>query len=308
MVRRYFVSLLRRCTFFLMAVALGCSAQSKPATDIDRTIERQVRAHFSIPAVVKVTVGERKPSEFSNFDLVTLTFEHNGRSQTSEFLLSKDGKTLARLTKIDLTKDPYAEVMSKIDITGRPWKGAKDAKVVLVNYDDFQCPYCSRMHDTLVNDILKTYGDRVKLVYKDYPLYQIHPWANRASVNANCLGELSNDAYWSFADYLHTNAPEINGQRGTPLQTQFAALDRITLEQGRKFNVDAAKLQACITKQDDTAVRKSVQEAEEIGVQATPTVFVNGRKIDGAVPPEELRAVIEQALRDVETAQPGATK
>ena len=93
---------------------------------------------------------------------------YGGQTQTRELLLSKDGKTLLSVMKMDLTRDPQAEMMAKIDLQGRPVRGNKDAKVTVVVYDDFQCPYCSRMHQTL-NEVLKSYGDRIKVVYKDYP-------------------------------------------------------------------------------------------------------------------------------------------
>ena len=91
------------------------------------------------------------------------------------------------MTKLDLSKDPFAEIMKKIDVSGRPTRGNSQAKVVAVNYDDFECPFCSRMHQTLFPQLLKEYGDRVVFIYKDFPLAEIHPWATHAAVNANCL-------------------------------------------------------------------------------------------------------------------------
>src|SRR5512146_1097839 len=195
--RRFLVSLFKHCLAFLLLLCLGCAAQSATDADLARRIERQVRASFQLPASVQVEVGPRKPSEFTGYDTVALTFSQGDRKQTNDFLVSKDGKTLIRMSKLDITKDPYAETMSKIDVAGRPFRGNKDAKVVIVNYDDFQCPFCTRMHQTLFSDVMETYGDRVKLIYKDFPLYEIHPWAGRAAVDANCLGTQNNDADWA---------------------------------------------------------------------------------------------------------------
>ena len=111
--------------------------------------------------------------------------------------------------------------MSKIDTTGRPTRGAKASKVVVVNFDDFECPYCSRMHQTLFPEILKEYGDRITFIYKDYPLVEIHPWAMHAAIDANCLAAQNNDAYWDFADYIHSNQREISNEK-TP-QARFDA-------------------------------------------------------------------------------------
>jgi len=290
------VTLLRRSILVLVLVCMGCSAQLAPVpSDLTQKIEREVRATYSIPASVKIVVGPLRPSDFANYDALTITIEGEEKKQTYEFLLSKDGKTLARMTKLDLTKDPYAEAMKKIDLNGRPTRGNKDAKVVVVNFDDFQCPFCSRMHQTLFPELLKEYGDRVQFVYKDYPLTEIHPWAVHAAVNANCLASQSNDAYWDFADYIHSNQREVNSEKGR--DAQFAALDRLTLEQGQKHNLDQAKLQACVKAQNDAAIKASMHEAEGVGVSATPTLFVNGEEMDGALPVSEMRAAIDAALQ-----------
>jgi len=82
------------------------------------------------------------------------------------------------------------------------------------------------------------------------------------------------------------------------------ALDKITMLQGQKHNVDVAKLQSCMKAQDDSGVKASMKEAEDLGVDATPTLFVNGERIDGAVPPSELRAAIDRALKDANLPVP----
>jgi protein-disulfide isomerase len=187
-------------------------------------------------------------------------------------------------------------VMSKIDVNGRPTRGARGAKVVVVNFDDLECPFCSRMHAELFPEILKEYGDRVTFIYKDYPLSEIHPWAIHAAVDANCLAAQSSDAYWDFADYIHGHQDEIKSEK--TMDARFAALDKLTVLQGQRHNLDEGKLQSCVKAQDERAVRASMKEGDDLGVSATPTLFVNGEKIDGAVPVDELRAALDRALRD----------
>jgi protein-disulfide isomerase len=291
--RRFLVTFTRRAALLLLLVCLGCSAQSA-SPEVSRRIEQQVRTYYSIPARVKVVLGPTKPSEFPNYDALTITFDGGEKKQTYDFLLAKDGKTLLRMTKLDLSKDPLAEVMKKIDVKGRPTRGNSQAKVVAVNYDDFECPFCSRMHQTLFPDLLKEYGDRVVFIYKDFPLAEIHPWATHAAVNANCLAAQNQDAYWAFADYIHANQKEVNAEKSHDLE--FAALDRMTTEQGQKHNLDVTKLQACIKAQQDDVVKASVHEGEALGVEATPTMFINGEKVDGALPVSELRDVLDRAL------------
>ena len=297
MLRRFLVTLIRRSLLILLLVCLGCVAQSAPP-DVARKIEHQVRSFYTIPADVKVTVGAITPSsEMPGYDAVSVNIDGgDGKQKDYNFLLSKDRATMLRLTKFDLTKDPFAELMSKIDVTGRPTRGAKSAKVVVVNFDDFECPFCSRMHQTLFPEIFKEYGDRVTFIYKDDPLTEIHPWALHAAVDANCLAAQNGDAYWDFADYIHANKREVDAEK-TP-GARFDAIDKMATLQGQKHSVDAGKLQSCVKSQNEDAVKASMKEAEGLGVNGTPALFINGRKIDGAVPGSEVRAALDAALRD----------
>jgi protein-disulfide isomerase len=302
MLRRLRVILFRRVLFLLLLLGLGCSAQSAPP-NVARLVERQVRSHYSIGADIKISVGPLRPSQFPNYDGLTVTIENGGKKQDLEFLLSKDNKTLVLWTPLDLTRDPFAEIMKKITISERPTRGNKDAKVVAVNYDDFECPFCARLHQTLFPAIFKEYGDRVLFIYKDYPLEEIHPWAVHAAVDANCLAAQNNDAYWDFADYLHANQHSISAEKTR--EAWNTALDRLATQQGEKYHLDAAKLQSCVKAQDDKAVQASVHEANDLAVNATPTLFVNGQKLEGAVPIDQLRAVLDRALQDAGVAPPG---
>ncbi len=302
MLRRFLVTLFRRSFLLLLVVCLGCAAQSV-SPELAQKIERQVRSYYKVPSDLKVLVGTASPSaDFPNYDSVVVTIDSGEKKQDLKFLISKDHSQMIRMVKFDLNKDPFAETMSKIDVTGRPTRGAKSSKVVVVNFDDFECPFCSRLHQELFPEILKEYGDRITFIYKDYPLVEIHPWATHAAVDANCLAAQNADAFWDFADYIHANQHEVSNEK-TPA-ARFDALDRLTVLQGQKHNVDVVKLQSCIKAQNDSAVKASMKEAEGIGVEATPTLFVNGEKIDGAVPPSELRAALDRALKDANLPVP----
>jgi protein-disulfide isomerase len=286
----------------LLLICLGCAAQSA-SPDATQRIERKVRAYYNVPPQVKIIVGDLKPSEFPNYSALKITFDSGTKKQAFDFLLSKDNKTLVRWTPLDISKDPYAEVMSKINTSGRPVRGNKNAKVVVVNYDDFECPYCSHMHQTLFPELLKEYGDRVAFIYKDFPLVEIHPWATHAAVDAGCLAAQNGDAYWDFADYIHANQRDVNGERGNP-QKQFGIIDDLALLQGQKHNLDNDKLQSCIKAQNDSAIKASMKEGESLGVSATPTMFINGQEIDGALPISELRQALDRALTQAGVAVP----
>ena len=304
------MSLLKRPFLLALIFCVGCSAQSY-SPETSKRIERQLRSSFNVPEGVKITVGEPKPStDFQGMSAVSITFENGERKSTQEFLLSKDGKTLYRMGKIDISQEAYertvkkdedakqkqAELMKKIDVTTRPYRGNKDAKVTMIVYDDFQCPYCAQMYRTLFPDVAKNYADSVRIVFKDFPLMQIHPWAKRAAIDSNCLAEQSNDAYWDFADYVHNNQGNIAPNRD--MQAANGNLDKAALESGKRHGADPTILEACIKSQPDAALKASIKEAESMEVEATPTMFIGGKRMEGAVEASELRATLDAALRD----------
>jgi protein-disulfide isomerase len=284
-----------------LAVTAGCKAQTQsPDPALDRRIEVMVRSQFNVPQDYNVTLGARKPSSITGYDDLPITFANGAKSQTITFLLSSDGKKLARLDTYDLTKEPG----SNIDIAGRPIRGNPAAKVTIVNFDDLECPYCSRMHEQLFPSTLQRYKDQVKFVYKDFPLVEIHPWAMHASVDADCLAAQNIDTYWSYVDYLHSHGSEVTGTDRDPAKS-FATLDRIARERaGGKL--DSAKLDACLAKQDESAVNTSLKEAMSLGLEGAPALFVNGERINGAVPEQQVWMAIDRALRAAGEKPPAA--
>jgi protein-disulfide isomerase len=295
----------RLLTIATLLLTVGCSAQSAKTNvdtaSLNRRIEQKVRTTFNLPASINVTVGQRGPSEIPGYDRIPISLSNDKRTSTHDFLISKDNSTIIEWEKLDISKD----LMDSIAVAGRPERGSKDAKVTIVNYDDFECPFCSRMHQTLFPDLMKTYGNQVRVIYKDYPLVEIHPWAMHAAVDANCLAAQSNDAYWEFADYDHANQKAINGEK-RDVKEENERLDQITLDVGKKHNANLDQLQACVKKQDESGVRASMAEGDKIGVDATPTLFINGERLSGAKTESELRDVIDRALKDAGQTPPPA--
>jgi protein-disulfide isomerase len=266
-----------------------------------RHIEVTVRSQYNIPQDYAVTLGTRKPSQISGYDSLPVTISRGAKKTVIDFLISTDNKTLARLETYDLAKNPALA----IDVTGRPIRGNPAAKVTVINYDDLECPYCARMHQSLFPGTLERYKDKVRFIYKDYPLVELHPWAMHASVDANCLAAQSGEVYWTYVDYLHAHGQEINGEDRN-LAKSFAALDRIARQEGTLGKLDPAKLDACLAAQDESKVRASSKEAESLGVDGTPALFVDGERITGAVPEEQVWLAIDRALRAVGVEPPAA--
>ena len=288
----------RALIFALTLAALGCHAQTstdasgKLSPELARRVEVLIRSKSSIPPDYDIRIGPRTKSDVPGFDTINVNFTAEGKtSKPVEFLISTDGKTLAQFSKYDISKDPKLLVSGD----GRPSRGGPaNAPVLIVGFDDLECPYCARMHQQLFPALIERYKDQVHIVYRDFPLDQ-HPWAMRAAVDANCVGAQSPAGYWNLVDYIHAHAGELGGDEKS-LAKANDTLDTLARDEGKRQKVNADTLNACIVKQDDTAIKESMKLGESLGVDSTPALFINGEKIEGALPLEYVYRMIDSAL------------
>jgi len=279
----------------LIGLTIGCRAQTQPSpTDltVNRRVEIMVRSQYDLPPDVLVSVGARTASGFAGYKTLPITISQGNRTQQVNFLISDDNTKLVHLDTMDLTKTPADTIQAE----GRPIRGNPAAKVTVIGFDDLECPFCARMHGELFPATMDRYKDQVRYIYKDYPLSDIHPWAMHAAVDANCLADQNHDVYWSYVDYLHSHGEEITGPDRNA-QKSFAALDRVAKQEAALGKLDDTRLDACLKAQDETAIRAEQKEAEGLKIDSTPTLFVNGERIVGAIPREQVWAVIDRALR-----------
>jgi protein-disulfide isomerase len=292
--------------FLLVLAALcpGCSRAQVPQSqkDLDRRIEILVRGQMNIPPEYTITTGQRSKSDFAGYEKLPVTFSHNGATRTLDFLISTDNKTLIRMEKMDLSRDPA----SQLDINGRPFRGGANAKVTIVNFDDLECPFCARMHRELFPETLARYGNNVKIVYKDFPLVELHPWALHAAVDANCLAQQNGDAYWDFVDEIHDHPQDVSGPSDARKSQSEAdaALDRFATEQGARHKLKETDLKTCLSAQDTSKIKASMALGTELGVDATPTLYINGERVSGAEGTDVLWPVIDRALLDAGVTPP----
>jgi len=285
-----------------LVIAVGCKAQSTPQAP-DPALNHEIavifRAQLNLAEGTQVAIGERKPSQIPGFDALPITLTNGGRSQVEDFLISTDNKTLSHTNSYNLAHYPL------FDVSGRPIRGNPAAPVTVISFDDLQCPYCGMMHQTLFPATIEHYKDKVRFVYKDNPLIELHPWATHAAVNANCLGAQSGETYWAYVDYVHSHGQEVNGETQDKARS-FATLDRIARQEAILAKLDLGKLEACLAKQDETQVRASAKDADSLQVEGAPALFVDGVRISGAVPEAQLWQVIDGALRAAGVEPPPA--
>ena len=288
----------RALIFALTLAALGCHAQTpadasgKLSPELTRRVEVLIRSKSSIPPDYDIHIGPRTKSEVPGFDAITVTFTADGKtSKPVTFLLSTDGKTLAQFSKYDISKDPKSLVSGD----GRPGRGGPaDAPVLIVGFDDLECPYCAKMHAQLFPALMDRYKNQIHIVYRDFPLDQ-HPWAMRAAIDVNCVAAQSPAGYWNMVDYVHAHAAEVGGTEKS-LAKANETLDTLARDEGKKQKLNLDTLNACIAKQDDTAIKASMALGESLGVDSTPAFFINGEKVEGALPLEYVYRMIDNAL------------
>ena len=183
-------------------------------------------------------------------------------------------------TKVEVLLKAPAAFRASIDLAGTPVRGPEDARVTVVEFSDFHCPFCKRVQPTLT-ELLAKYPKDVKLVYKHMPLDQLHPDARRAAQASWCAQQQGR--FWEYHDVLYAGAPD-----GSEAALAAAA---------ERVGLDTAKYRACMAS-DEAAleVQKHVDEGARYGVTGTPGFFVNGRFVNGAVPLETFVQIVEEEL------------
>ncbi len=299
-----------------LLTSLGCHAQNTGPIKLEtgaplppsltHRIEILLRGKADLPPESTITIGPAQAAAIPGYHTVTVTFTADDKtSHPVNFLISDDGKTVAQFIKYDLATDPRNLVPDE----GRPSRGGPpSAPVVFVNFDDLECPFCARFHDSIFPAITQRYGDKVHIVYKDFPLDQ-HPWAMHAAVDVECLAAQSPAGYWNLVDYIHHHAEDIGADPNAKpdaakpdapkhtLDLAYTQLDKLTRDEGAQQKVDTAKLDSCIAKQDTSAVDASKMIGTTLNIGSTPTFFINGAKYEGAVSLDYLFGQIDDALR-----------
>jgi protein-disulfide isomerase len=291
---------LRLAILAITVAVAGCHAQSPaPASgatlppELAHRVEAMLRTHSELPPGTSLSFGPRVKSELPGYDRVQVLYTTiEGKTGSIPMLVSTDGKTVAQFTTYDISADPK----DKYPVGNRPPRGGPaSAPVTIVGYDDLECPFCAQLNASIYPSILKRYKDQVHIVYRSFPIEQ-HPWAMRAAVDTDCLGAQNGSAYWAAVDSIHAQAATFGGTERS-LAKANEEIDAEVKKQGQSFHVDSTKLDACIAKQDTAAELASLHEGEDLGVRSTPTLFINGLKIEGAVPLSFLYGEIDNALR-----------
>jgi protein-disulfide isomerase len=253
-----------------------------------KSAESFIRHFFAWGPDMNVTLGPLKPSAAPDFYTVPITVKIGEQTQTGDVFVSKDGKTLLRGELYDMTTDPFAENRAKIHIDGNPSKGPADAKVTLVEFSDFECPHCRELHEELI--AIETKYPDLHVVYKDFPLTGIHPWAQTAAIGGRCAYEQNPASFWKVHDEIFDSQDLLSPENIWDKLVGFA----------KDAGLDVDTFKACLSSPDaEKAVNANHAEGVALDVNSTPTVFINGRPIVGGDTESLIRIIdYEQAAKD----------
>ena len=247
--------------------------------DAASVIEKEITSHAPTPTENDITFWYQ--TNQSRVQGATLPQVHDAiksllmeqrMSEAHDAFINK----LREKVPVTITLEPPRQ---KVDIAGHPAKGPKTAPIEMVEFSDFQCPFCQRANPT-VEQVLKTYGDKIHFVYRHYPLPS-HPNARPAAEAAACADEQGR--FWQFHDEL------------------FASPGRLSNDDLKQHAVaaglDATRFNACFdSHQFKSEIDKDIKEGNEAGVSGTPAFFINGRALEGAQPFEAFKHVIDEEL------------
>jgi protein-disulfide isomerase len=286
----------------IAALSLSLSpAQEKPKSALDKTqMETFVRHLLAVIPEVGVKIDDPKPSVVPNLLQMDVHFSYNGRSQDETFFVTKDGKDVIRGFVYDVAQNPFKPELDKLKTDLSPSMGAAGAPVSLVVFSDFQCPNCKQEEETLRQSLPSTFPTQVRVFFKDFPLEQIHPWAKAAAIAGRCVFHQNPAKFWEYHDWIYGKQSDITVENLKDQVLSFAtnAKDLDTLQLGRCMD----------TKATEAEVNASIAEARELKVDATPTMFLNGRRLVGNYPWPNLEQIINGELNYQKTTPTSAEK
>lgn len=189
-------------------------------------------------------------------------------------------QTLRSKTKVMVNLQSPPPIRVAVSADGAPFKGGEKAPVIIVKFEDFQCPFCRQAQATFAA-LEARYENKVKVVHRDFPIDSIHPLARRAAEAARCANEQGQ--FWKYHDRLY--ASELN-----PDPNQLSAF-------AKEVGLDVAVFDRCLASgKYKTAVQKDLEQGQQLGITGTPAFFINGRLVVGAQPLEAFARIIDEEI------------
>ena len=174
------------------------------------------------------------------------------------------------------------KMVEGVDVTLDPVLGPEDAPVTIVEFSDFECPFCARFANNTAPALRRHYGDKIRWIFVNNPLQSIHPRAYDAGLASECAAE--QDAFWDFYDAAFSG--------------RYGLSNADLMEIGRDIGVDMEQYRSCYESAEYAEeMAEDIKEGQKFYILGTPTFFINGRRMEGAQPPEAFATVIDSILQ-----------
>lgn len=248
-----------------------------------------IREADQVPYSAMVEMGDLKPSEIPGFRVAELhiTYQTGYPPSSRKVYVSDDNRHYLMGEFMDMTANPDQGRIKKVDISKAPVRGKKSARVTVVEFVDFQCPYC-RVAYIFEDQVMKDYSGKIRWVYKAFPL-GFHPWAQPAAVAAECAKLQGDGKFWRLHDEIFRSQNVIS--------STSTKADLRLQELAMKCGVNPQRFLACYQgKEAPQAVEKDLFEGQSAGINGTPGFLVNGHLVSGA-DERTLRQRIDEALQ-----------
>jgi len=290
-------------------VAKPASASAPvPKQAVDKAaIEQYIRYLNLWNKDVTVTLDDPAPStSLPGYLDLKVTASVPGASMVQDYYVSPDGSRVVRArvgdrlakTVFETARYPFQAEQESLDLAGLPAEGPEGAPITLAVYSDFQCAFCREMAQTLRANLHREYPDAVRMVFVNFPLIQIHDWAKTASIGGRCMASVSSEQFWKYHDWVFENQKDITAANFSEKLQAWA----------QSQSVDGLRLQQCMqAPEQDAAVMASFQKAMGMGLNSTPTVFVNGRQLGGRLEWPTIKQILEMELDYLRNQPPAKT-
>ena len=263
-------------------------ALALPAAALDSgVLAEHIRESYNVPSVVEISVSTPVAAGVPGFKKASVSFKRGENAQQDTVWVSDNGKHYLLGAFKDMSTNPDQERIAKLDLTNSPSRGPKKAPVTVVQYTDFECPFCQKGYEIMQERIIKDYAGKVRWVYKALPLVSIHAMAEPAAVGAECAKLQGEDKFWKVHDAL------FEGQRELTPDTLAQKLADFV----KKAGGDVKAFETCYeAKKTLGAVSKDAAEAESLGISGTPAFLVNGHLVSGA-DYATIKRLVDEALQ-----------
>ena len=279
----------------LAAAGMAQSAGEKKSAFDKPYLEAYVRHLWVLLPTDTVTVGDPKPSDVPGMQEVHVKVTRGPASGDELLYVTKDGTRILQGMAYDVTANPFKKDLDKLKTSFQPSLGTPGATVVMVLYSDFECPHCKVEATMIRQNLISAFPTQVRLYFIDFPIEQLHPWARAAADAGRCVFHQDPASFWDYYDWIY-------GRQETITKDNLKSIIDIWAKDRK--DIDNVRLNSCMdTKETDKEVADEMEKVKDLDINATPTMFVNGRRIANSIDWASLKSMIENEIEYQKTAK-----